>query len=293
MAKFSLKADHFITPIKLILPGIIVSLVGASAAFFIFNNPDKTKAKQTHASWTAVRDYEKAYTTGFEESFCLNENIDQIQFRKDFTHLLEVLISNLEDLKKEENTDMQFKGFLNLKIARYSEARKITEVFLDSVIKLNQLATLYPNDQSIKEEGQQLQKQYATDLAHIETRDTIELKRIALALNKQHTKYTDSFLLDLPREQTINELKQNFIGKWRFPEILATVEFKKDSTGIWEELNVEHPFKWSMNDKIVTLSFDTETHHFYIAQATATKLTSVWQEKGFVVVGCRKSTSVR
>jgi len=288
MAKFTLKAEHFTTPLKLVLPGVIVSLVGASAAFFIFNNPEKNMAKQTHASWTVVKDYETAFKNGFEESFCVNDNSNQIQFRKDYTHLLEVLIKNLEDLKKEENTDMQFKAFLNLKLTRYNDAKKITEVFLDSVINLNQLAELYPNDPVLKQKGQQLQKDYAIDLAHLETRDTSELKRIALALNKQHKAYTDSFLLELPREQTIAEIKQNFIGKWRFPEIMATVEFKKDKTGMWEELNTQHSFKWTMADKIVTLYFDNETHNFYMAEATATKLSAVWKERGFVVVGCRK-----
>ena len=291
MPKFSLKAEHFITPIRLILPGIIVSLVGASAVFFIFNNPDKNKARQTHASWTVLRDYEKAFSRGFEESFCLNEDIDQIQFRKDFSHLLEVLVNNLDDLKKEENTDMLFKAFLNLKIARYNSAKRITEVFLDSVIKLNEQAALYPDDQSIKTKGSELQKAYTADLSHIETRDTIELKRIAVALNKQHLKYTDSFLLDLPRVQTIDEIKRNFIGKWRFPEVRATVEFKKDSTGIWNELETDHTFKWTMKDRTLTLNFENESHNFYMAEATATKLSAIWEERSFVVVGCRKSTA--
>lgn len=290
MAKFSLKSEHFITPLKLVLPGVIVSLVGASAAFFIFNNPAKNKAKQTYASWKVLKDYETAFANGFEESFCLNENIDQVQFRKDFTHFLEVLINNLDDLKKEENTDMQFKAFLNLKLARFNDSKKITEVFLDSVIKLNQMAELYPNDPGLQKEAQKLQEDYAFDLAHIETRDTNELKRIAFALNKEHKRYTDSFLLDLPKEQTIAEIKQGFIGKWRFPEVKATVEFKKDKTGIWEELGKEIPFQWTMADRVVTLYFDNETHNFYLVEATATKFSSLWREKGFIVVGCRKPT---
>ena len=82
MPKFSLKAEHFITPIKLILPGIIVSLVGASAVFFIFNNPDKNKAKQTYASWSVIREYEAAYWKSAEEAICLTEPFDQIQLQK-------------------------------------------------------------------------------------------------------------------------------------------------------------------------------------------------------------------
>jgi len=39
----ALKSEHFITPIKLVLPGIIVSLVGASSAFFYLIILKKTK----------------------------------------------------------------------------------------------------------------------------------------------------------------------------------------------------------------------------------------------------------
>ena len=178
MAKFALKADHFITPIKLILPGIIVSLVGASTAFFLFNNPEKNKAKQTYASWNVIREYENAYARSSEDAYCLSEEFDQIQFQKDLTNLLGVLIDNLKDLKDEENIDMRLKAFLNLKIARYTDTKRITEVFLDSVVKLNRMAELYPNDQQIKEDGQGLQRSFSLEVEHIQSRDTNELKRI-------------------------------------------------------------------------------------------------------------------
>ena len=41
MSKSALKAEHFTTPIKLVLPGIIVSLVGASTANFRFQQSGK------------------------------------------------------------------------------------------------------------------------------------------------------------------------------------------------------------------------------------------------------------
>ncbi len=291
MAKFSLKADHFITPIKLVLPGVIVSLVGASAAFFIFNNPAKNKAKQTYASWKVLKDYEAAFLQGFQDSYCASDSLDQIRFRKDFTHRLEVLINNLQDLKSEQNTNMQFKAFLNLKLARYTEAKRITELFLDSAVKLNQEALMYPYDPAPKTKGQKLQSDYLLDLAHIETRDTNELKRITLALNKEHKKYTDSFLLDLPKEQTLAEIEKGFIGKWRFPELLATIEFKKDKTGTWEELGQEFSFKWALAEQILTLYFDSETHSFYLVEAKPGRLTAYWREKGYFAVGCPRNTT--
>ena len=293
MPKFSLRSEHFITPIKLILPGIIVSLVGASAVFFIFNNPDKNKAKQTYASWSVIREYEAAYLKSSEEAICLSDPFDQIQFQKDLTHYLGVLIDNLEDLKDEALIDMRLKAFLNLKIARYTDAKRITDAFLDSVIKLNRALELSPNSPGIREAARDLQIHFATEKDHIETRDTNELKRLTLALNKDHIKYTDSFLLDLPRLQTASEIQKNFIGRWHFPEVKAIIEFKKDKTGTWEELGQTFNIQWTIDEKTVTIRVENEVYNFLVVEATASKLTAFWKERNFVLIGCRKTQPVK
>lgn len=293
MPKFSLRSEHFITPIKLILPGIIVSLVGASAVFFIFNNPDKNKAKQTYASWSVIREYEAAYLKSSEEAICLSDPFDQIQFQKDLTHYLGVLIDNLEDLKDEALIDMRLKAFLNLKIARYTDAKRITDAFLDSVIKLNRALELSPNSPGIREAARDLQIHFGTEKDHIETRDTNELKRLTLALNKDHIKYTDSFLLDLPRLQTASEIQKNFIGRWHFPEVKAIIEFKKDKTGTWEELGQTFNIQWTIDEKTVTIRVENEVYNFLVVEATASKLTAFWKERNFVLIGCRKTQPVK
>ena len=293
MPKFSLKAEHFITPIKLILPGIIVSLVGASAVFFIFNNPDKNKAKQTYASWSVIREYEAAYWKSAEEAICLTEPFDQIQLQKDLTHYLGVLIDNLEDLKDEALIDMRLKAFLNLKTAHYTDAKRITDAFLDSVIKLNKALELSPDNQYIRDEARDLQINFSTEKNHIETRDTNELKRLTLALNKEHIKYTDSFLLDLPRLQTASEIQKNFIGRWHFPEVKAIIEFKKDKTGTWEELGQTFNIQWTIDEKTVTIRVENEVYNFLVVEATASKLTAFWKERNFVLIGCRKTQPVK
>lgn len=61
---------------------------------------------------------------GTEDAICGNDTLDQVKFRKDYSHLLEILINNLTDLKKDNNVDKRLDAFLNIKIARYSEAKK-------------------------------------------------------------------------------------------------------------------------------------------------------------------------
>lgn len=287
MAKFSLKTDHFITPIKLVLPGIIVSLVGASAAFFLFNNPEKQKARQTYSSWNVIREYENAFVRGTEDIYCGQETFDQVRFRKDYSHLLDVLIHNLEDLK-DDDVDMRLKAFLNLKLARYNDAKRLTETYLDTVIKLNQAASKRPNDTAITNAGQRLQSDYVSELAHIETRDTLELKQIAEQLNKAHLKYTDSFLLTIPSLQATPEINKHFMGRWRFPELGLTVEYKKDSSGTWEGINQTLHFTWTIKDKTLTMDFESEINNFIILEATPTKMSAFWTEQQYIAVGCRK-----
>jgi len=289
MSKFSLKAEHFITPIKLVLPGIIVSLVGATSVFFLFNNPKKNKAKNTYQVWNVIREYEDAFSKGTQDAFCMADSLDQLTFRKDYTHLLEILINNLEDLKGNDDVDTRLKAFLNIKIARYSNAKKLTDTYLDTLLPLNAVLLKDPGNESLRQIALNEQEKYISELAHIETRDTSELKRIAAALNKEHISYTDSFLLNTEIRQPLAEMKKYFIGKWHFPEIAVTAEIKKDSTGIWEVEGRSIGFKWTMDERIMTFNFKTnETHHFRLIKATPDIFSAIWKERDFVLLGCRR-----
>jgi hypothetical protein len=44
-----------------------------------------------------------------------------------------------------------------------------------------------------------------------------------------------------------------------------------------------------MDDRTVTLYIDNQVFNFYMADVTASKMTAVWKEKKFVLIGCRKS----
>jgi len=285
MAKFSIKSEYFTTPIKLILPGIIV----ATAGYFLFNNPDKKKAKETYYNWNVIKEYEAAFQKGTEDAICLRDTLDQIRFRKDYTHLLNILINNLSDLKKDNNVDKRLDAFLNIKIARYSEAKLLTDVYLDTVMILNQETIFNPDNTRIKEIADQKQQIYINELAHIETRDTAELRRIANQLNKQHKSYTDSFLVNNDVLQPIDELKKYFMGKWWFPELLVMIDLKKDHSGIWEFDNEKVDFKWTFDNYVITLKFEGEENHFFIPKASPSTISIFWKERNAVTIGCRRA----
>ena len=123
-----LKSEHFITPIKLVLPGIIVSVIGLFASNYIFNNPEKNKAKTTYATWKVINQFEEMLNMNSELLPCRSTAGNEIQLKKDFIHLYEMTRQNLVDLKSEEKLDKRLSAVLNLKIDTYDELKKQTEV---------------------------------------------------------------------------------------------------------------------------------------------------------------------
>jgi len=291
MAKFTVKSEYFTTPLKLILPGLIV----ATAGYFLFNNPAKKKAKETYQNWHVIKEYEDAFIKGNEDAICSSDTLDQIKFRKDYTHLLEILINNLTDLKNDANVDKRLDAFLNIKIARYTEAKKMTISYLDSVLELNKIAGIFSEEgkvrefDSIKEIGNDKLRTYIKELGHVETRDTAELRRISVQLNKEHLNYTDSFTVNNNPFQRLDEVSKNLIGKWWFPEILEMLEFKDDQTGIWQVGGIEYDFKWNRKDYIIYMSIEKDTNQILIPKATINTISIYWKERNLPQLGCRKS----
>jgi hypothetical protein len=292
MSKFSFKSEHFLTPIKLVLPGIIVSLIGASAGYFLFNNPDEKKAKETYRTWKVIREYEDAFKKGNEAFYCAKDSLDQYRFRKDYAHLLEILVNNLQDLKGNKEMDPRISAYLNFKISRYKESMKITDTFLAQLEPVNNTLRAYPDNLELRQAAIKLQFDYASELAHIETRDDQELKRIAAVLEKEHMKYTDSFPVQVEKLQPIAEIEKNVPGKYRFPEVGVTASFNKDNSGLWEALGLSIPFKWEMKDTVVILNFADEVNHFRVVKATETFFSAYWKEKEYFMVGCRREPSL-
>lgn len=284
MAKFSFKSEYITTPIKLILPGIIV----ATAGYFLFNNPAKKKARETYQNWKVIKEYEDAFFRGNEDAVCQSDTLDQLKFRKDYSHLLEILINNLSDLKKDNNVDKRLDAFLNIKIARYREAKRLTEAYLDTVLILNDAALRNPYDNSIKEIATDKFSSYVNELAHVESRDTAELKRIADRLNKEHLNYTDSFIVNNNPLQPLDQLNKNYLGKWWFPELQVAVEFKPGNKGIWEVKGQRIEFNWTKKDYQMTLEFADETDHFFFIKANQYIISVFWKEQSLATVGCRK-----
>jgi hypothetical protein len=255
-----LKSEHFITPIKLVLPGIIVSVIGLFASNYIFNNPEKNKAKATYATWKVINQFEEMLDVNSELLPCRSATASQIQLKKDFIHLYEMTRQNLVDLKSEEKLDKRLSAVLNLKIDTYDELKKQTEVFLDSA-GLIQLMVKNKELDSSNQNGiiSGMQTRYLNNLNHILERDTSMINSILGQLNQTYSSYVDSFLVAAEKIQSPEEVKKLITGTWLSANV--TLEFKPGGTGnrvetdlkTGEETNLD--FTWTINDALVTITF--------------------------------------
>ena len=257
-----LKSEHFTTPIKLVLPGIIVSVIGLFASNYIFNNPEKNRAKATYATWKVINQFEEMFE---ENSYALPcSGGDQLQLKQDLVHLLEMSRQSLLDLKSEEKIDKRMSALLNLKIDSYNEMKKITEVFLDSARKTNlllseDLITSQKKDSVINE----LQDNYISDLSHVSNRDTMFTKNILKELNNSYSSYVDSFLI-VQKVLSKEEIVKFIIGTWATVDsINVNINIQPGGKGQWIDGIEENNFTWTLQETILTMDLQNGKQKIY------------------------------
>jgi hypothetical protein len=171
----------------------------------------------------------------------------------------------------------------------------LTESYLDTVLEINKIAIKLNTAgrirdyDSVKKVADNKLKTYMKELAHVETRDTAELRRISIQLNKEHLRYTDSFTVNNNPFLPLEEVSKNLIGKWWFPEILEMLGFNNDQTGVWQVGGMKYNFNWSRKDYIVSISIDKDTNQILIPKASVDTISIFWKERNLPQLGCRKS----
>jgi len=250
MAKFSLKADHFITPIKLVLPGIIISLIGATAGYYIFNNPTKNRAKATYSTWNMINQFERYFEDNADLIPCRLDSADEIQFRKDYIHLLEMTRQNILDLKDDKDVDKRLGAIINLKIDSYNETKKISESFLDSFLVIKkELDTGQYTAQEKLAVTSYVQGKYLNDLSRIKTRDTAVINSILSDLTNSYKEYVDSFKID-ESTQPVAEMQKNVIGKWLTTD-KVTIDINNNGKGHWQQPGLDTDITWKFDTSLI------------------------------------------
>jgi hypothetical protein len=248
----ALKSEHFITPIKLVLPGIIVSMIGLFVSNYIFNDPIKIRGRNSRTAWDNLMRYEKIYEDNTAELTCIyNQGIGTSYF-KDMIHLQEMTVENLKKLGDDKDIDKLVAAIINLRIDTYTQLKNITTGFIDSLTILAS-KRYFPFDtaginQNIRDQTA-LQKEYITEKTHISVRDTSIIKKLGNELQKNYKAFsTVKFVGN--SVMSIDTIQQRAIGTWSEVSNEASKVFtiKKDKTGILNLDNVSHNFTWKFDD---------------------------------------------
>ena len=247
-----LRSEHFTTPIKLVLPGIIVSVIGLFASNYIFNNPEKNRARATYATWKVVTQFENMFETNSDLIPCRSESFNQVQMKKDLLHLIEMTRQNILDLKAAENIDKRLAAIINLKIDSYNERRKNTESYLDSMESLGYkfMEGKYNTNEQLAMTSE-VQVKFYDENDHITNRDTAVINSILNDLTKSYSKYVDSFKVEHIR-QSVQEIQSYAIGKWLTTDNVL-IDVNKNGTGHWKHdaTMVDTSFTWTFDTSMI------------------------------------------
>jgi len=234
----------------LVLPGIIVSVIGLFASNYIFNNPEKNRARATYATWKVVTQFDELFEINSDLIPCRSDSFNQVQMKKDLLHLIEMTRQNILDLKDADNIDKRLAAIINLKIDSYNERRKNTETYLDNVDSLNAEIVRYNYDTEKQLELTSfIQVQFYDENDHISNRDTAVINSILSALTKSYHGYVDSFKVDNKR-QTVQELQSFSMGRWLTTDNVL-IDVNKNGTGHWKHVSMDTAFTWTFDTSMI------------------------------------------
>jgi hypothetical protein len=256
-----LKSEHFITPIKLVLPGIIVSLMGLFVSNYIFNDPVKIRGRNSRTAWDNLTRYEKIYEENSEELTCIYGSTNGDLFYKDLIHLQEMTIENLKMFRDDKDIDKLVGSIINLRIDTYTQLKKITSGFIDSLTKLANMI-LYDSaafKENIRQQGL-LQQQFLADRVHVILRDTSIIKNLGAELKRTYAAFEKVVFVE-PIIPTMDTIKRRIIGAWSMlsEEVPTKLELHQANTGILTLNGTNYSFNWTFEEsdgqRILALHF--------------------------------------
>ena len=297
----ALKTEHFTTPIKLVLPGIIVSLIGLTASNFIFNDPVKIKGKHSLAAWNNLVYYQKIYDLNAEQLTCqYSSNIGGDYYFKDLIHLQEMTIENLKNLKEDKDLDKIVGSIINLRIDTYTQLKNLTVKFIDTLMFWDRIEqTLAAKDSASKKElakiVKTIQDEYLNDRQHISTRDTSIISGLGDELKKTYAAFENSNFKSPRLTEIIDTIHRRMLGNWSMTKngMIATVEFDGADKGSLSQNNKEEKFTWKFLGKDSTklkIDFDNillSDWPLDIPYCSETIMQYKEAENGVVLVACR------
>ena len=263
MSGFSLKPEHFTTPIRLVLPGIIVSVIGLFASNYFFNNPDKIRGNSSRTAWDNLKRYENIYRDYTEVLPCeYNGNIGE-GYSQHLVHLQEMTAENLKMLRDDKDVDKLMAAIINLRIDTYSQLKNSSRSFFDT-LSANETRRTMTNDEAtlnqLQERESNAQIKFLTYNEHVYKRDSSIINFLGEELRKHYKTFKNvNFNIFNNTGDTLNlaELQSNIIGTWSLVtnDIPRLIKIDKGQNGTWTQDETEHPFTWNLEKTGLTIHF--------------------------------------
>lgn len=237
---------------KTIFPGLIISIIGGSFAFFVFNNPEKIRGKATLRAWESLKQYEKLYINNTDAINCGFVGEETQRFKNNMLHQIQMTSENLKNiLEKEDNVDNLMLAIINMKIDSYNEMKNQTETFLDTLIKLDEISLRYQNDRAkFLQNWTVIYSGYMDECAYIKNRDTATINKILKELSKTYS-------LNFPSDKALPalpELRKNLIGNWSVALFKVSFGLKEDRTGFWNAYDSTFKCTWRLDSTLLKIN---------------------------------------
>ena len=256
--KLATAGTAFLGIAKTIFPGLIVSIIGGSFAFIVFNNPDKIRGKATLRAWESLKQYERLYTENTDHISCGDYVIRFDRFKIDMIHQIQLIIENLKNIQdKETNVDNLMLAVINMKIDSYNEMKKLTETHMDSLLSLYHTSDF--SEAAIMNRMDRLKRfygDYMEESAYIKERDSASITRMLKELSNTYSLNfeEDKFLPDSAG------LFKKVIGKWNLGLLPFSFELKADGTGYWKMLKDSLQCTWKLVADTIKVNFINDSH---------------------------------
>ena len=267
MSNFSLKADHFITPIRLVLPGIVVSVIGLFASNYIFNNPNKIKGNSSRTAWDNLKRYENIYRDYTETLPCeYNGNIGQ-DYSQHLIHLQEMTAENLKMLRDDKDVDKLMAAIINLRIDTYTQLKNSSRSFFDSLYAMstsisNEMDSSSRLAMQVRFQAIQarMQIKFINHNEHVYKRDSSIINLLGKELSKHYKTFKNvNFNIFNNTADTLNVvgLQKKIIGTWSLITNDIPILLKIDSvqTGSWIRSDDTIPLRWTLEKTSLKMHF--------------------------------------
>ena len=268
------------TVVKTIFPGLIISIIGGSFAFLVFNNPDKIRGKSTLRAWESLRQYEGLYTNNTDVINCGNIIEGTQRFKSNLLHQIQMTGENLKNiLEKEGNVDNLMLAIINMKIDSYNEMKKQTEIFLDTLISMDETSIsmqVQLNKEEFTRKWIQTYSSYMDECAYLRNRDTATINKILKELSKTYS-------INFSQEKSIPklaELRQSLIGNWSVALFKVSFGLKGDSTGYWNAYDKSFKCTWLIDSTTLKINLNDNAGNMTLSIERITPDKIVFNELG-------------